>query len=252
MPNNGGNPMQLGAVLAMALCLAGGPPAQQVPAKPATTPTLEEVLNKYEAAVGGKAAWEKLTSRHATGSFEVPEAGAAGTIVVFAKAPGKSGFLIDMPQFGTVRQGVTETGGWNQSTQSGMRDLSGDELAAAQKAADFHGPIHYRKNYTNLAVKGAAQVEAAAAWLVEGERAPGKTMRFYFDAQSGLLLRTNFEVDTPAGPSMVDVYVSDYREVDGVMTPFTIRRVTPQFSTIIKYKDVKHNVPVDDARFAKP
>jgi hypothetical protein len=51
-------------------------------------------------------------------------------------------------------------------------------------------------------------------------------------------------------PTQIDY--ADYRDVDGVKIPFrwTLSRVNGRFT--IQIADVKSNVPVDDATFAKP
>jgi hypothetical protein len=45
---------------------------------------------------------------------------------------------------------------------------------------------------------------------------------------------------------------SDYRDVDGVKVPFSVRHATWNAVTTEKFNDVKVNAPVDDAVFAKP
>jgi hypothetical protein len=50
----------------------------------------------------------------------------------------------------------------------------------------------------------------------------------------------------------IEVYLEDYKEVDGIKIPFTVKQVTPAFSFTIKLAEVKHNVPIDDAKFNKP
>jgi hypothetical protein len=50
-----------------------------------------------------------------------------------------------------------------------------------------------------------------------------------------------------------DAYVyTDYREVDGVKTPFQWTQKTPVGEMIIKITEVKTNAEIDDSRFAKP
>jgi hypothetical protein len=39
---------------------------------PGATPTVDQVLDKYVDALGGRAAWKKITSRQSTGTIEVP------------------------------------------------------------------------------------------------------------------------------------------------------------------------------------
>ena len=54
---------------------------------------------------------------------------------------------------------------------------------------------------------------------------------------------------SPQGKQAVQSFLEDYKDVDGVKLPFTIRQVTPQFTITIKIEDVKTNVPIDDAKF---
>jgi len=44
----------------------------------------------------------------------------------------------------------------------------------------------------------------------------------------------------------------DYKDVDGIKLPFTIRRSRQGFSFTHKFDDVKHNVPIDDSKSDKP
>jgi hypothetical protein len=50
-------------------------------------PTLEQILDKYVQALGGKAALLSPTSRVMKGAIEAPAIGAKGTIEIYAKAP---------------------------------------------------------------------------------------------------------------------------------------------------------------------
>lgn len=56
---------------------------------PRSMPAVEAILDKYVAAIGGKAAIEKLSSRVQKGTIEIPSAGITGTIEIYAKAPNK-------------------------------------------------------------------------------------------------------------------------------------------------------------------
>ena len=44
----------------------------------------------------------------------------------------------------------------------------------------------------------------------------------------------------------------DYRDVDGIKLPFTTRQKAPQGGMSIQLREIKHNVPIDDAKFAVP
>ena len=46
---------------------------------------------------------------------------------------------------------------------------------------------------------------------------------------SGLLIRTDTERDSPDGKMAIEIYMSDYKQVDGVNIPHTLKQVTPMF-----------------------
>ncbi len=77
-------------------------------------------------------------------------------------------------------------------------------------------------------------------------------VQLYFDEQSGLLLRELRYAESPLGLNPTQIDYADYRDVDGVKTPFrwTIARPSGRFT--IQLEQVKQNVPIDDAKFVKP
>jgi hypothetical protein len=84
-------------------------------------------------------------------------------------------------------------------------------------------------------------------------RREGKTpLRLYFDEQSGLLVRLVRFGETPLGRLPTQIDYADYREVGGVKIPFRWTLARPGGKFTIQISDVKENVPVDDAKFAKP
>jgi len=46
----------------------------------AATPGADQILNKYVAAIGGEAAWHKLSSRISKGTIEIPAMSLSGTV----------------------------------------------------------------------------------------------------------------------------------------------------------------------------
>jgi hypothetical protein len=236
-------------VLGLCLAIAGVASAQA--AAPAL-PTAEQVLEKYVAAIGGKAAWDKITSRVSKGTFEVPDQGAGGAVQIFAKAPDKTALIIEVDGFGTVRQAYNGNIAWDDNPQSGFRELSGEELANRKRSADFYRPFNLRTHYPKMSVKGQEKVAGRDAYVIEADTGSGKPHQLFFDSESGLLVRTVVERDTPQGPITVESYLEDYRELDGIKIPFTQRQQTPFFSSVIRLKEVQHNVPIDDKQFDKP
>jgi zinc protease len=241
------------AVLGLSITILAQAAQQKPAAAPAAAlPTVDQVLDKFVQAIGGKPAFLKFNSRVGKGTFEIPAMGASGDIEIYAKAPNKSLLIINIAGFGTVQQAFNGTTGWAQEPQSGMRDMSAAEISAAKRDEAFHREIMLKELYTKLEVKAKEKVGEKDAYVVVATPAEGTPDKLYFDVQSGLLVRQDTERESPMGKVPIEAYLDDYKEVDGVKVPFTIRQTNPAFSFTIKLAEVKHNVPIDDAKFNKP
>jgi hypothetical protein len=227
-------------------------PAKAPDTKPAALPSADQIVTKYVQAVGGKAAIEKLNSRQTKGTFDLPAMGVSAGMEAYAKAPNKSAFTIDVPGFGLVQRGYNGTVGWESNPQNGLRDLSGNELAQMKLGAEFYRDVKLQQLFPKMTVKGIEKVGGQDAYVVEATSAEGIMQKMFFDAQSGLIVRAETEADTPQGKMAVTVLYSDYRDVDGVKIPFTTEQKSAAIEFVIKLESVKHNVPIDDAKFNKP
>jgi hypothetical protein len=73
-----------------------------------------------------------------------------------------------------------------------------------------------------------------------------------FDQESGLLVRMVRFAESPLGRNPTQVDLDDYRPVDGVQVPFHITLTEPTSTSIIQLEDVRQNVTIDPATFARP
>jgi hypothetical protein len=142
--------------------------------------------------------------------------------------------------------------GWEDNPQTGLRDITGSELAAMKRYADFYGAIKLKDLYPKMTLKGKESVNGRDAYVIEATPPDGPPETMYFDADSGLLVRTQREAEGPYGKATVDTTFDDYREVDGIKLPYVMRFSMGAFAFVIKLSEVKHNVPIDDAKFDKP
>jgi hypothetical protein len=244
-------------VIAMLTALAYGAPQSSdtkapAPGKAGAMPTVDQILDKYVQALGGKEAIEKLTSTALTGTFELPAMGMSGPLQVYAKAPNKNAVIIDISGFGMVKSGFNGSVGWSEDPQSGLRELAGAELSDTKRDAEFYREIKLKQMFSKLELKGKDKVGEHDVYVIEATPADGKPEKMYFDTQSGLLLRRDTDRESPQGSAHVETYFEDYKEAGGVKTPFTMRIVRPEMTFLLKTTEVKVNVPIDDAKFNKP
>ena len=242
------------ASVACAFAQSSAPTAQPAPKASATAgPSVDQILDRYLDASGGRAAWQKLHSRVSKGTVDVPTAGASGTVEVHEKAPDR--VLITVNIAGTsFTQGFDGTVGWSNDPQNGVREQTGAELAETKRDADFYHALDFRKLYPKASAAGTERIGDKSAYAIEATPAEGGDPdKVYFDVQTGLLIRAITQHHNPDGsvePFQEDF--DDYRTQDGVTIPFTIHQTNPQMSFTIKIDEVHHNVELSNAEFNKP
>src|SRR5580765_6625482 len=217
-----------------------------------TAPTVDQILEKYITAVGGRAAMEKVTSRVSKGTVEIPDAGMSGSITISEKAPNTSLAVFDIGGMGTVREGSDGTVAWSDNPQSGLTEKTGAEAADSLRGAIFNSELKLKTIYKTVATAGKELVNGKEAYAILATPAEGAAVKMFFDAVSGLMVKQSSTRDSPQGPMDIDVLMDDYRDVDGVKQPFTVRQVTSMFTVVVHMSEIKHNVPLDDAIFKKP
>jgi len=216
-------------------------------AQDAPLPSVDKLLEKYVAASGG-AAVQKITSRITTGSIDVLTYGLTGTFEQYTKAPGRQVNISDLSGFGKVIQCSDGKNGWAADPQQGLRQMSAAEFAAFERAADLQRPLHLKTHYKKMVVTGKTKVGDRDAYVVEGQPPEGGPEKLYFDTRTALLIR----MERPDQTGGTVITFEDFKEVDGVKVPFTIHQDGGQADVLIKIREVKHNLPIDDAKFSKP
>jgi hypothetical protein len=230
-------------------------PAKAAEAGAKTTtaePTVDQILDKYIQATGGRQAVEKITSRVTKGTVELPTMGVKGEIESYAKAPNKTLTVINLSGLGEFSEGYDGKIAWSQNPMMGLREKSGAELSAIAQTSDIHAQIKTRKLYSKLEFKGKEKVDNRETYVVLATPAVGAPVKMYFDTQTGLMARTDLDFETPQGQFHIESTMDDYREVDGVKIAFLSRQKTAVADFVIKLTEVKHNVAIDDAKFNKP
>src|SRR6185295_8216232 len=106
---------------------------------PDAMPTLDQLLENYVEAIGGKAAIGRITSRVSKGTFQLSGFGAKGVVELYEKAPNKSLLIVTIPGIATMQEGFNGAIAWEmQPGDSTLRDKIGGKLAEAQREGDFY------------------------------------------------------------------------------------------------------------------
>jgi hypothetical protein len=244
--------MRLCAVVAT-LMLGIGAGAQDAKApSAAATPTVEAIIEHYIAAMGGRAAIEKITSRASLGKIEVPSMNLSGTVMIHEKAPDKL-LQVVVINGNAFRQGFDGTHAWTDDPADGLRVLSGIQLAEAKRDADFFHPLHLHEIYPNMTLARKEKVGDRDAYVVQGTAAgENQPDKMYFDVDSGMAVRLVSHRHTPDGEANVQEDFSDYHKVDGLELPFTIEQTGGSAEFTIHVSEVRHGINLDDSEFVQP
>jgi len=226
-------------------------------------PSAEQVWDRYVQALGGTKAIDKIRTRTTKITLLRPKLINAGTpkaailnrgetvtIETYQKAPDKYLAVITASD-GVVYQGFNGTNGWTKTAQ-GQRQMSSVEVARIKQQTDLYKEIRLKERYSKIEMLGREKIGEREVYVLDARSLGAKTERLYFDAQSGLLLRRTVlnEIKLGLDPEQTDY--EDYRNVDGVWLPFTVRTSyldDNHFGTTRTLTEVKQNIQIDDSTF---
>jgi hypothetical protein len=217
-------------------------------------PTVAQVLDKFVAAIGGREANARVTSRVYKGSITPAGGGQAIGFDVIEAAPDKLRATVTTSRGRTV-QGVDGEDVWTHDAQFGVHGETGFEAIRLRRLADFHRNERLGVLDPSLEVTGEPTIGGTRTIVLEGALPSRQVERLYFDRESGLLVRRVTLTPTSLGSIPEQTDYEDYRAVGNggtVKLPFVVRRTTATFSNTQKYDEITLNVPVDPAEFKKP
>src|SRR5262249_44738239 len=156
--------------------------------------TADEIIEKHLAAMGGRAALEKVKSRTSTGTIRLtlPVGGEVmGSIETYNQAPNKSRNLlkIDLSSLGAGQmvqdQRFDGTTGYVIDSLQGNREITGNQLDNMKNAVFPSALLNYKENGT-VELQGKEKAGERDAYVLVTKPKVGSGVRLYLDAQTYL------------------------------------------------------------------
>ncbi len=218
-------------------------------------PPAGQILDQYLKALGGSERLAKLTSFVAKGTYQGYGDPAKRAVDVYAQAPEQRATIIH----GTDGDSSTIYGGgaaWLAAPITErpvtVQALTAGDLEAARLEAALTFPARIKQVFTTWRVGVATTIDDRDVQVVQGS-SPGRApATFYFDKESGLLVRLLRYADSAVGRIPMQTDYADYREVSGVKMPFRWTATWLDGRSTIELSDVRANITVAPTRFARP
>jgi photosynthetic reaction center cytochrome c subunit len=216
-------------------------------------PSVDQVFDKYFQALGGAQKLASITSFTGKGTFIGFETEQSKVLVdVFAKAPAQRATIVHTRLGDSVRV-FDGRAGWIASPDRpvGLLPLTAGNLEGYKIDAILSFPAQLKSAFSQWRITATA-IEDREVMVLQGSNPRQPPVNFYFDAESGLLLRTLRFVDTAVGRVPTQNDYSDYRDVSGVKMPFKWVTTWTNGQATTELSELQVNVPIDAARLARP
>ncbi|GAC1640412.1 MAG: hypothetical protein NVS9B14_21920 [Candidatus Acidiferrum sp.] len=227
---------------------AGSPAARAM----APAPPLKQILASAEKAMGGSEAWKNTNTMMMKGVLQTEDSSAFIAIEMFKKAPDKSLFKMKLPQDIEVREVCDGKSAWVEDPRGGYHEFKGEELQSRLRRSQFSEQANMILLAATGKVLGSDKIGLKDVYVVEYSSQKNETAKLSFDAETGLLIRSEESITKPEGTYTVKLDMDDYRPVDGMMFPFRMKRTEKGSVVKIRLTQVKGNVAIDDEMFLKP
>lgn len=210
-----------------------------------TTPTADEILDKYITAIGGKDALMKVTDM--TTNMSTDMNGNAMVMTRKQKLPNKFVMVMNANGMEVFKQ----TSDGTKVVMGGMRGTQTLEGPAAQQMMVMNvlfPELHYAENGVKTTLVGPEKIDGKDSYKLSHTLADGSaTWTDNFDASTGLKLQS---VTTGRGQQgeMVTTY-ADYKDIGGIKFPMTLVQQSARGPMTLSVDSVKMNKGLKDSDF---
>jgi zinc protease len=209
--------------------------------------TAAKVLDNYLAAIGGE---EKIRAiQDVKMVMKADMQGRELQITSVKKAPNKSKQEVTM---GGMAVMSSVYNGTDASMNSMGQKAPIDEKMKKDMAfeAAIISELTIKDMELSAELIGVESIEGSNAYAVEVTKPSGSKTTYYYDAESGLRVRTSETIQTPQGEMVQESDLSEYKEVDGVKFPFTITLPMGPMKMTANAESIELNTGIEDSEFA--
>jgi outer membrane lipoprotein-sorting protein len=216
--------------------------------------TVEEIVAKHLAAKGGV---EKLRAINTVkSSGKITARGGEVSVTSWAKRPNMFRRETSSPgqRFVIGFDGATV---WviNPMMSPKAQEVTGPQADMTRQDADGFDSVllDYAKHGSSVELVGTEKGETGSLHHLKVTKKNGTIQHLYLSAETGLEVKMVMSVDQAGTKGDVATELSDYRSIDGIMVPFSIRQsFNGKAGAQVTYQSIEFNVPIEDSFFTMP
>jgi len=209
----------------------------------------EQIIAKYVEAIGGAAALQRISTRQEKGTINI--SGRNLPIEILSRIGGKQLTVIHLPNGDSITA-YDGASGWTSAPNRPVREIPSVEVASAKPEVDLQLPLHIKQLFNEVTTAGTQKIGGRESYVVAGINSGEIAAKFYFDKESGYLLRILRYTKSPLGRNPTQIDYADFRTLNGLKVPFQKTIARPNSRLTVQIEHAEFNAPVDETKFARP
>jgi len=222
-------------------------------AVPAAAQTADDIINKNIQAKGGLDKMKAVKTMRATGKITLGP-GMEAPVLLEQKRP--MSIRVEVVVQGlTIIQAFDGTNGWMLNPMSGRKDpelMPSEQVKSIEEQADMDGAlVDYKTKGSTVELLGKDKADGADCYKIKLTLKSGDTRTYYIDAENFLEVKVESKTAVRGTDVEGDTIIGDWKEVSGMMMPFSIdagQKGAPARQKITLDK-IEVNPAIDDSRF---
>jgi len=134
------------------------------------------------------------------------------------------------------------------------QEMGETETEQMKEQADMDGDLwNWKEKGSTISLEESEDFEGTEVFVLKVVKKNGNEKIYYLDADSYLPIKAESKVMMQGAEVKMEAYMSNYKEVDGIITPFYIEnRMDDQVMSTITMEEIIFDSEVSDDLFTKP
>jgi hypothetical protein len=223
--------------------------------------TVDEILAKYFANIGGLEKFKAIKTTKMEGNLILVSMGGLELpTIAYTKMPNKMKSTVNFQGMTVVAAAYDGATAWNlmppEAGGSGSPAVLPEEAAKeiAQMAETESELIDYAAKGHTVVLEGSETIEGTDCFKIKVTKKNGKVLTYFFEKENyvPIMMRTVMS-DPMVGQAETDTFMSDYKEVDGLMMPHALEfKMKGQTVRKMVFTKVAINMDLADDIFVMP